>query len=87
MEFLINAPLTKKQYHLVNQLSISKEQIQRIIGRDFNKSVANILGLISLLNAGFNSDQDLEDIHHYLATEANNLHLMVKKICAWNSIK
>ncbi|MGI4750722.1 MAG: hypothetical protein ACRYFB_08815 [Janthinobacterium lividum] len=82
MEFLINAPLTKKQYHLVNQLSISKEQIQRIIGRDFNKSVANILGLISLLHAGFNSDQDLEDIHHYLATEANNLHLMVKKICA-----
>lgn len=80
MEFLVNAFKTKKQYDLSESL-ISKEQLQRTIGRDFNKSVANILGLVSLLDDGGISDPDFEDIRRYLSTEANNLDVMVKNIC------
>ncbi len=81
MEFLVNAFKTKKQHHL-SELLISKEQLQQTIGRDFNKSIANILGLVSLLDENCTSGQDFEDIRRYLSTEANNLDVMVKNICA-----
>lgn len=81
MEFLIKAFKTKKQYNLAESL-ISKEQLQQTIGRDFNKSIANILGLVSLLDENSASDRDFEDIRRYLSTEATNLDVMVKKLCA-----
>lgn len=51
------------------------------MGNDFNKSVANISGLISLLNAGFTSGKDLEDIRRYLSIAATNLNMMIKDLC------
>ena len=81
MEFLIKPTSTKKQQHHFVEELISKEQIRSIIGRDFNKSVANILGLVSLLEEGFTTGRDLDDIRRYLSTEANNLDVMVKNIC------
>lgn len=81
MEFIIKPATSKKQHHLVEE-SVSKEQIRSTIGRDFNKSVANIRGLVSLLDEGFTSGQDLENIRRYLSTEASNLDVMVKNICA-----
>lgn len=80
MEFLVNAFKTKKEYYSAESL-ISKEQLQQTIGRDFNKSIANILGLVSLLDDNCTSGQDFEDIRRYLFTEATNLDVMVKKLC------
>lgn len=80
MEFLVNAFKTKKQYHLSESL-ISKEQLQQTIGRDFNKSIANIVGLVSLLDNNSASDPDFDNIRRYLSTEATNLDVMVKELC------
>lgn len=81
MEFLIKASETKKDYNLIDELTSSKEKIVSVIGRDFNKSVANIVGLVALMDDPDTSDQDVKDIHRYLSIEANNLHLLVKNIC------
>jgi len=81
MEFIIK-PATAKKHQRTTQESVSKEQLQSTIGRDFNKSVANIRGLVSLLEEGFTSGQDLDYIRRYLSTEASNLDVMVKNICA-----
>lgn len=81
MEFIIKPSPVKKHYHIAEEL-VSKEQIRSMIGRDFNKSVANIRGLISLLDEGFTSGHDLEYIRSYLSTEASNLDVMVKNMCA-----
>lgn len=81
MEFIIKPATAKKQQRTTEKL-FSKEQIQSTIGRDFNKSVANIRGLVSLLEEGFTSGQDLDYIRRYLSTEASNLDVMVKNICA-----
>ncbi len=81
MEFIIK-PATAKKQHLLTEELVSKEQIRSTIGRDFNKSVANIRGLVSLLDEGFTSDRDLDYIRRYLSTEASNLDVMVKNMCA-----
>ncbi len=81
MEFLVKSFEAKKDHHLADELVFSKEQILRTIGRDFNKSVANIVGLVSMLEDGV-SDQDFEIIRSYLSKEATNLHVMVKGICS-----
>ena len=81
MEFLVKSFEAKKDHRLADELVFSKEQILRIIGRDFNKSVANIVGLVSLLEDGV-SDQDFDSIRSYLSKEATNLHVMVKGICS-----
>ena len=82
MELQIQPRKLNRQYHLSDKLSFSKEKVIKIIGKDFNKSVANIIGLVSLLDDTAVSDQDFKTIQKYLTTEANNLNLMVKDICS-----
>ncbi len=81
MELLIEYK-AEKQHSLVEELTTSKERIMCTIGRDFYKSVANINGLISLLNDGSAADPDFKQIHSYLSKEASKLQSMVKEICA-----
>ncbi len=82
MELQIQLRKLNRQYPLADKLSFSKEKISKIIGRDFNKSVANIIGLVSLLDDTAISDQDFKTIQKHLDTEAKNLRLMVKDICS-----
>lgn len=78
MELLVES---KKAYNVTDEGSFRDEKILSRIGRDFNKSVANINGLISLLDDLNTSDPDFKKIQHYLSSEALKLQVMVKDIC------
>lgn len=81
MELLINYPKVQKMNNHITELTTSNEKIISTIGRDFNKSVANINGLVSLLSDASASDPDVEIIHRYLSIEAHKLDFLVKDIC------
>lgn len=81
MELLLESNLSKKTLRSDNDVTIPIEKIISTIGRDFNKSVANIKGLISLLDNISVSDPDFKQIHHYLSAEALKLQYMVRDIC------
>ena len=59
----------------------SKEYLVKTIGRDFNKSISNLNGLVSLLNDSSTSEADIEQIHLYLSIEVKKLRLLVLNIC------
>lgn len=82
MEFLVKPTDSKKEYNLTDELAFSKEQLLQKVGRDVNKSVANIVGLVSLLDDSNSKDLDFNKIRRYLSSEATNLHGMVKEICS-----
>lgn len=75
-------PTTETYHHLVNETKISNENVVKTIGRDFNKSVANLNGLIALLNEGNTSEMETEQIHRYLTIEVKKLKAMVLNICS-----
>ena len=81
MELLINYPKVQKMNNHITELTTFNEKIISTIGRDFHKSVANINGLVSLLNDVTAADPDVETIHRYLSIEARKLDFMVKDIC------
>ena len=82
MELSLKHRKAEKNYNLINEFTFSKEKIMSVIGRDFNKSVANIVGLVALLkDETDNSDQDINTIHQYLSIEANKLNTLVKDLC------
>lgn len=81
MEPVVDCNKAQKANHQINALTTSKEEIISTIGRDFYKSVANINGLVSLLNNAATSDSDVETIHRYLSIEAHKLDFLVKGIC------
>lgn len=82
MELLIETNKVKKQDILVDEDLFSNEKIIKIIGRDFNKSVSNIAGLVSLLDDNDISEQDFKTIKNLLSVEAFKLRFMVKEICS-----
>lgn len=82
MEFLIKSFETEKEGKVIAELTSSKERIIKSVGRDFNRSVANIKGLVSLLEDDKISEEDFKSIQNYLAAEAKKLDVLVKDICA-----
>lgn len=82
MEFLIKSFETEKERKVIAELTSSKERIIKSVGRDFNRSVANIKGLVSLLEDDKISEEDFKSIQNYLAAEAKKLDVLVKDICA-----
>ncbi len=82
MELLLEYPKPEKMHTVINETTTSKEKIISTIGRDFYKAVANINGLVSLLNDVSSNDPDFRQIHNYLSSEATRLQFMVKDICS-----
>lgn len=82
MELLLEYPKPEKMHDLMNGPIHSNEKIISTIGRDFYKAVANINGLVSLLNDVTPNDPDFKQIHNYLSSEAIKLQFMVKDICS-----
>ncbi len=82
MEFLIKSFETEIERKVIAELTSSKERIIKSVGRDFNRSVANIKGLVSLLEDDKISEEDFKSIQNYLAAEAKKLDVLVKNICA-----
>ena len=68
-------------YKLANKLEFARENVVKTIGRDFNKSVANLNGLVALLNEGDTSAVETKQIHRYLTIEVKKLKAMVLNIC------
>lgn len=81
MELIRTSVEAEKDHHLIDGRTFSEEKILCTIGRDFNKSVANINGLISLLNDLDIADPDYKRAQSYLSVEAHKLQFMVKDIC------
>lgn len=81
MEILTKPLENRKTFSLVEEIYTSKEKIVKLIGRDFNKSVCNMIGLIDLLKDEDPASEDFKNIQKYLSKEASKLHTLVENVC------
>lgn len=81
MEFQIRSFEKRKDVNIIDELTASKQRIIKMIGRDFNKSVCNIIGLLNLLKDEDPASEDFKNIQKYLSKEASHLHTLVENEC------
>lgn len=81
MELLLKHYNVKINTDIIDDLTFSKNQVINKVGLDFNRAVANMIGLVSLLDEEGTADPDFKTICKYLSIEAQNLNSMVKDIC------
>ncbi len=81
MELVLKHCQTEQGCNHFTELTSSNQKLLSVIGRDINKSVANLLGLIALLDEEGIADPDFKAIHIYLAQESKKLHFIVREVC------
>ena len=81
MEFQYKNAEKKNEANIFGEITASKEMM-RVIGRDVNKSVCNLAGLVELLKDEDPAHEDFQNIQMHMNTEVTQLRRLIADMCS-----